>query len=259
MSDVTYYQDEAAAARARIVGAVEQLGDRLSPQTIVREAKEEGRKALLGARDDGLRALLGVRDDGLRALGDVRDQASDAVDGVEDVIRDNPVVVGLGAIALGIAVTAARKRRAPDADRYGAYSSDDGFALDAIRSTNRTGFASRARAQADAVAERARRLATRAADTAAGVAGDARSAAARIAERAGDLGSKLGDNVSAAGDRLAQGVERARDGAADTRERLAEQARRAAETTGDAIGENPGAALAVGLVAGAMLALASED
>lgn len=119
MNNIQDFEAEAEEARQRIADAIAELGDRLSPQTIIREAKAEGRKALLDVKDDGLRALSGVRD-----------QAAETLDQAEHFVVQNWWAFGLGAAALGVAATVGpqalrnggRVRSGGDLDNYADYA-----------------------------------------------------------------------------------------------------------------------------------------
>lgn len=243
MSDVRAYQDEATAARTRIADAIEELSDRLSPQTIIREVKGEARQAVREVRDQGMQALFGVRD-----------QAADTVDDVENLIRGNPVAIGLGSIILGVAVTAAVKsgqpRRSPDYDdEYARYARGDDYAADALR---------KARVSTrDRLRNRWRDARETIGDVAHDVSDVARSAFEATAERLTHVSDAVSDETSAAGDRLASGLDRIRDGATDAAERAARAARDTGARTADVVENNPEVSIMLAIVAGALLALSA--
>ena len=241
MSEVRLLQTEAEAARARIVDAIEEVAERLSPSTIIREARAEGRKAVLEVRDEGMRALLGARD-----------RAAETVDEVERTIADNPVVFGVAAVALGCAVTLATKRAAPSrtsaeaGDEYARYGIGDSYAADAMRrGPARETAAKRASAAVREAADRVARTIARARDAA--------------SEHLSTLGDTLTDRAGQTSDQLAATWDRARDTAGVSAETLSRRARTAAVQVDDAIADNPEAALILGVAAGGLLALLAGD
>jgi len=245
VSDIAQYEDEAQAARTRLVEVVEQLSDRLSPQTIVREAKAEARQAVMDARDGGLRALMGVRD-----------HAADAIDDAEGFVRDNAVAVGLAAAAVGVAVTIVRRAGETSSDGdprdtyedagrdYATYARGDDYTADAMRQPR----VSRIRDRLSDAFETVRGAASRRADAVA----DAREAAGQRLRRASVSAS---DSASAAGDRLAAGLDQVRDSATDLARRVADRTRLGVESTGDAIADHPETTILLALAAGGLLAL----
>jgi len=263
VSDVAHFENEAEAARARIVDAIEQLSDRLSPQTIIREARDEGRKALLDARDEGVEALMGLRD-----------RAADTLEDVERTIVQHPALFALGAVALGVAVTAGRRaargsgRPAEPGDEYARYAMGDNYAADAMHVGER-GRSMRARAAEnwgstrEALVERtvaAARCATSAAAEArdrasAKLADVSGSLRARVADAAGSIGTHADD----VGERVAAALDRARDGATDAAEAVTRGVRKGAANTRDAIHDNPEATIAIGVAVGIVLALVTGD
>ena len=248
MSEVTRHEAAAEAARARIVSVVGELADRLSPHTIVREAKAEARQAVIEVRNEGLRKIL-----------DVRDQAADAIGDVEEFIRDNAVAVGLVAAALGVAITVARRSgethhdHYADAggDEYTRYARGDEYAVDAIRPRTRP-LIVRARSGLSDIGHSVADAADRAARSAS-------TAKVEAFERLRRAAAGVGDGATAAGDRIAAGIDHVRDGATDTVDAAARAARRAAAATGEAIAQSPAACLLLGLAGGALLALFAAD
>ncbi len=267
MSDVSHFEHEAQAARDRILDAVEQLSERLSPQTLLREARAEGRKAVLEVRDDGMRALI-----------DVRDRAADALDEVERSIVANPLAYGAAAAMIGIAATTGMRvarggtvaARTFEVDEYAGYGEGDSYAADTLRPGGRgsrlkAGAASVRDAAADA-RDRAGIAVASARDAISDVTARASAAVGDARETARARLSEAGDFVSAttaqAGDRIAAGLDVARDRASDAARSASEAARAGAARAGDAIEENPEAAVLLAFAAGALLALAanrSED
>ena len=248
MNEVTRHETEAEAARARIVNVVEELADRLSPHTIVREAKAEARQAVMDVRDEGLRKIF-----------DARDQAADAIEEVEGFIRDNAVPMGLAAAAVGVAITVARRAGEPTHDRYAdaggdeytRYARGDDYAADAMRprlrplmDRARSGLSDIGHTVADA-ADRAARAAT--------------AAKAAAGERLRRASATVGDGATAAGERIATGMDHVRDRATDTADAAARAARSRAVATADAIGENPEASVFLAMAGGALLALLAAD
>lgn len=267
MSDVAHFENEAEAARARIVDAIEQLSDRLSPQTIVREAREEGRKALLDARDEGVEALIGLRD-----------RAADALEDVERTIVQKPALFALGAVALGVAVTAGRRaargggRPVEPGDEYARYAMGDNYAADAMHvgergRTLRARAAERLGGARDALAERAAAAAAAAARRTASAAAEVRDrASAKLADVSGSLRARfadaadlLGTHADDVGERVAAALDRARDGATDAADAVTRGVREGAANTRDAIHDNPEATIAIGVAVGIVLALVTGD
>ncbi len=231
MSEVSHFEAEAEATRGRIVDAVGELSERLSPRSIVREAKAEVRQAFSDARDEGVRSVM--------ALGD---QAADAVDRAERFVVANPGWFVLGAVAVGVAATASlrpsgrgnSRRSLDEADDYARYAQGDNYAFDAMHPRDGEQSAWRRAARA---------------------AADASDAARHAIARAGTL---AGAQIDAAGEQLASVLDRARDGISDTGAALARTTRSAAARSGDAIADNPEAAIALAAAAGVLLALIVE-
>lgn len=248
MNEVTRHEAEAEAARARIVSVVEELADRLSPQTIVRKAKAEARQAVMDVRDESLRKIL-----------DVRDRAADAVEEVEDFIRDNAVPMGLAAAAVGVAIAVATRGgeahhdHYADAggDEYTRYARGDEYAADAIRPRLRP-LIDRARSGLSGVGHTVSDAASRA-----GRAATAAKTAA--AERLRRASTSMGEGVTSAGERIATGMDRMRDHATDTADAAARAARTGAVATGDAISDNPEASVLLAMAGGALLALMAAE
>lgn len=234
MNEVRNFEAEAEAARVRIVNAIAQLGDRLSPRTIIRETKAEGRKALL----------------------DARDQAADAVDQAERFVMQNAWAFGVGSAVIGVVATIALRnddwdRFYKNRDKYSDYAHGDAYAVDAIRSrSSRTPRFARARDQFAHARALLADVATRAVDAVAGAQSSVAHGYRRVAEGASEQASMVGEKIAAR-------LDHARDTANDTAAAISDAARTGVRRTSDAVADNPEAAVLLAVAAGAVLALVS--
>ena len=266
MTDVERYQAEAEALRHRIANSVDALGERLRPSRLVQDAKDEGMRTLLGVRDDGMERMRRVRDNGARALYDIGDRGADAIDAAEAFVRENPLAATAAAAFVGVLIIHNRPRRAgpgrPD------YDVGESYAASATRPVLRA--RRYAEHVSEAIADTRGRLGKHLStlgDKTADAFADAR---AKVSTNTADLAdraratlhaarSRSSAAASDAADRIAAGLDSARDTSADAVARARRAALDAAKETQDAIRQQPEAAIAVGLILGACLALAAED
>lgn len=212
-------QREIGLTRERMSQNIDELGDRLSPQNLKRQAKE---------------AITGKAHEVVNAVGS---QARDTGNRVFDFIRENPLPVA--AVGLGAVWLLQRRRAAEEIEEV----SGDRMARFAY-----TGPERRRQGVTPRLADRASHLRDTVSDTAGGVAQRAGEWADTARERAGELGSGARARVGELGTRT-------RERMSDLGIRAREQTRRARGGLERMMDENPLALAAGAAVLGLAIGL----
>jgi len=216
--------------RAQLGTTIQAIGERLSPDNLIEQAKSSAREATVGRIKD-------MKREANRKVEDVSTSFSQTV-------RDNPLPVAVIGLGLGWLLMSERnKRDSYRMDEY-AYRNDDYSYYDDVRQDramhdgrDRVGHA--ATAVENKAAEVKHRVGS-AVNEATDAVGDAASRAGemvnetghRVGEKLSETASRVGDTVSQTANRVGETTERVQERASDAAERArieAERLRREAE------------------------------
>ena len=208
--------------RMQMTGTLNAIEQRLRPENVVQQAKETVREATVGRVEDMMdRANESVRS--------VTSSAGQTGGGLLATVRDNPIPAALAAIGIGW-LWMKRGTTQSSTYRYGAYEETYGYGPGSDAYSPQYGATSGGPGVTDQARERAGEIAENVRGTAGSVAG-----------QVGDTAGQVGDRISSA--------------ASDMPYRVQETARTAQERMGDFMQQNPLAAGAAALAAGAVVGL----
>ncbi len=248
--------------RAQLTSTINAIGERLSPENLIEQAKTSVREATVGR------------------IKDMSYQANRRVEGMSnslgDTMRANPLPVALVGIGLGWLALATRSKRSGNgSDMSGNYSyRSEGYRY--YEEPHRPGAIDQARYRVneagEAIQDKAAEVGSRISQTAQRVGDTVGDAAQRVSEGVSGTAQRVGETVSDTAQRVGESVgqrsemiqERASDLSMHTRseaERLANEARwraqagvtRTRETFWESMEQNPLAIGAVMLLAGAAI------
>jgi gas vesicle protein len=239
--------------RADMSETIDAIQDRLNPERVADQVKEQVREATIGRAEHMVSEATGT----MREAGY----------GIMDTIRENPVPAALAAIGLGWLwlKRPSAQRDGADGRRYGRYEREDaapgrygyGYRDYGYRASY-GGYREQA-GPGEAVgraADRAQDAAGRAADTVQGAAGQASD---RVQQAAGQAGERVQQAASRAGDAVQGAVGQVQDSAQQLGANAQRTAMRARYGLEAAIYENPLGMGAAALVAGLAVGLAAPS
>lgn len=216
--------------RAQLGTTIQAIGDRLSPDNLIEQAKSSAREATVGRIKEMKR--------------EANRKVEDVSTGFSQTVRDNPLPVAVIGLGLGWLLLSERnKRDAYRMDEY-AYRNDDYRYYSDMRQDSTMHEARERVGQAAATVEnKAAEVKHRvgsAVNEATDAVGDAASRAGemvnetghRVGEKLSETASRVGDTVSQTANRVGETTERVQERASDAAERArneAEKLRREAE------------------------------
>lgn len=243
--DTLELQSQIEQTRADMSGTIDAIQERLNPQRIGEQVREQVREATIGKAE--------------QMVSDVTDSAREAGGGLVDMIRANPVPVAMAALGLGWLWMKRPSGNSGANTRRMRYGSDDGYrGADARDYRSRdygyptTGGSYPSGTDADGPGDAVRRTGQR-----------AQQAAGQTVDRVQDAAGQAAGAVQGAAGQAAGAVQQAAGQVQDTAQHLGTQmqygAQRARYGLEDSLQESPLAVGAIALAVGVAVGLAAPS